>query len=185
MNILELLLGQIPEAMFFALFMIYTKELKEKRFIFIILMVLEYIFLKLILSFNIWFQVIYTCMTFIILKILYKSKTQITDVFTFAISSLIMGVIETVLYFIIWMTINNFLVFVILVDIVYILFFILFRKKLCKIQNLYKKLWNRNRQKPNKIKSTTFRCINIVVFNIMFYLINLCIMFILVQNGGV
>lgn len=71
MNILELLLGQIPEAMFFALFMIYTKELKEKRFIFIILMVLEYIFLKLILSFNIWFQVIYTCITFIILKILF------------------------------------------------------------------------------------------------------------------
>ena len=35
-----------------------------------------------------------------------------------------------------------------------------------------------------KIKSTTFRALNVVVFNFMFFIINLCMIFIL-MNGGV
>ena len=31
MDLMELFLGQIPEAIYFALFMIFTKNLKEKR----------------------------------------------------------------------------------------------------------------------------------------------------------
>jgi hypothetical protein len=31
MNILEILLGQVPEAVFFALFLILTKQLKENE----------------------------------------------------------------------------------------------------------------------------------------------------------
>ena len=33
MKLDQLLLGQIPEAIYFALFMIFTKQLKEKRII--------------------------------------------------------------------------------------------------------------------------------------------------------
>ena len=43
---LELFLGQIPEAIFFSLFMIYTKRLKEKRILFTVLMTIEYLLLK-------------------------------------------------------------------------------------------------------------------------------------------
>ena len=45
MNISELLLGQIPEAIFLALFMIIGKDLKTRRIWLTILMTLEYIFL--------------------------------------------------------------------------------------------------------------------------------------------
>ena len=186
---LELLIGQIPEAIFFSLFMIYAKGLKEKRVLFTILMVIEYLLLKSFIHYNIWFQILYTFMTFIILKILYKEKSQITDIFTFTIASLIMGIVEGTLYFIVWKTINNYIIFVVLVKIIYILFFIFFHKKLHKIQSLYKILWNRKQDTNNKskirIKSTTFRCINIVLFNIIFYLINLCMIFMSIQNGGV
>jgi hypothetical protein len=34
MDYLEILLGQIPEAIFFSIFMIYVKGLKEKRVLF-------------------------------------------------------------------------------------------------------------------------------------------------------
>lgn len=182
---LELLIGQIPEAIFFALFMIYAKGLKEKRILFVILMVVEYLLLKRILSYNVWFQILYTFMTFVILKILYKEKSQIIDIFTFTIASLIMGIIESILYFIIWKTINNYIIFVILVKFIYILFFTFFHNKLYKIQDLYKKLWNRKINNTIKMKSATFRCINIVSFNIIFYLINLCMIFMNLQNGGV
>jgi len=58
-------------------------------------------------------------------------------------------------------------------------------KKLPNIQKIYKKLWNRNNNKDKKIKSTTFRAINIVIFNISFFIINLGMIFMLIQKGGV
>lgn len=39
MDLLEIFLGQIPEAIYFALFMIFAKDLKEKRILYILLMV--------------------------------------------------------------------------------------------------------------------------------------------------
>ena len=89
------------------------------------------------------------------------------------------------LYFIIWKTINNYMFYVILNRICIFLFLIIFRKKLPKIQKLYKKLWNRNDTVSKKMKSTTFRALNLVLFNIMFYVINVCMIFIIYQNGGV
>lgn len=84
---LELFLGQIPEAIFFALFMIYAKNIKEKRVLFVALMITEYLLLKYFIKFSIIFQITYTCMTYLIIKVLYKEKSQITDIFTFTMSS--------------------------------------------------------------------------------------------------
>lgn len=91
MNLLIIFLGQIPEAIFFSLFMIFVKSLNEKRLLFTGLMIFEYLFLISLLEFNVWFQILYTFITFIILKMLYKEKAQIIDIFTFTIGSLIMG----------------------------------------------------------------------------------------------
>ena len=71
-KMLEVLLGQIPEAIYFALFMIFVKQLKEKSILFIILMIAEYLLLKVFIKYNMWFQILYTFMTFLILKLLYK-----------------------------------------------------------------------------------------------------------------
>lgn len=182
---LEILLGQIPEAVYFALFMIFTKQLKEKRILYITLMVIEYLLLKYFIEFNIWFQIAYTIIQYVLLKILYKEKAQITDIFTFAIASIILIVFCISLYFIVWKTINNYMFYVILNRFCIFLFLIIFKNKLCNIQKLYKKLWNRDDTKKKKMKSTTFRALNLVLFNIMFYVINVCMMFIIYQNGGV
>ena len=81
MNWYELLMGQIPEAIFCALFIIVNKEIKEKRFIFTILMIVEYLLLKYALPYNSWFQILYVVLTYLTLKIIYKDKSQITDIF--------------------------------------------------------------------------------------------------------
>ena len=169
MKLDQLLLGQIPEAMYFALFMICTKQLKEKRILFTILMILEYVLLKLVFPFNMWFQISYTFMTYVILKILYREKTQIIDVFTFSIGSIILIVISVSVS--ILFNHNIFLV-VSSSRILMFMFLLIFRHKLDKIQNLYKLLWNRS-NKPKRIKTTTFRAINTVVFNLLFFIINL------------
>lgn len=174
---LELLLGQIPEAIYFALFMVFTKELKSKRFLYVVLMIAEYLLLKHFIIYNIWFQITYTLIQFIILKILYKEKAQITDIFTFAIASAVLILISFVSYFAVWTTLNNYYIAVILCRILLFVFLVIFHKKLCEIQKLYKLLWNRTDKKSIKMKSTTFRAVNLVIFNIMFYIINLGVIF--------
>lgn len=182
---LELLLGQIPEAIYFALFMIFTKELKSKRILYIVLMIAEYLLLKHFIIYNIWFQIAYTIAQFIILKILYKEKAQIIDIFTFTIASAVLILCCGILYFIVWKTINNYIVYVILNRIILALFLVIFHNKLHKIQDLYKLLWNRNNKKKTKMKSTTFRAVNLVIFNVMFYIINLGMIFTLFIGRGV
>ena len=169
---LQLLLGQIPEAIYFALFMIYTKNLKQKRILYIILMISEYLILKLFFKFNIYFQLSYTIFTYLILKLLYKNKAQIIDVFTFTISSIILIVISAFSYTIISATIGIKLVAYIIKNILMFVFLFIARKRLNKIQKLYKKLWNRNDKVDKKIKTTTFRSINAILFNVMFWVIN-------------
>lgn len=174
---LELLLGQIPEAIYFALFMIFTKELKTRRILFTTLMIIEYFILMRIFPYSIWSHILFFIITFMIMKMLYKQKAQITDIFTLGISSLMLIVTSAIPYVIIWFTTHNYLMYVILNRI--LLFSILFalKNKLPKINNMYKHLWNRNDKVEKKIKSTTFRAANVVVFNIMFLIINLGMLF--------
>ena len=177
---MELLLGYIPEAIYFALFMIYTKQLKEKRLLYITLMVLEYLLLKQFVHFSIYFQVAYTFITFVILKILYREKAQIIDIFTFTIASIFL-IITSVISFLISgqnvilaTIINRIIIFVVLFG---------FNYKLNVIQNLYKKLWNRNDKVKKKIKTTTFRSLNVIIFNVIFYFINVGMVYAIYYNS--
>lgn len=170
-EMLELIIGQVPEAIYFGLFMIFAKDIKEKRILFTILMIAEYLLLKygLNLHYDIWFQILYTFLTFAILKMLYKEKSQITDIFTFTIASVFLMLSSIICFFI---TGQNALIASIINRPLLFIIILLLNYKLNKIQKIYKIFWNRN-DKINKImKSTTFRCINIIVFNISFYILN-------------
>lgn len=170
MNILKILLGQVPEAIFFAIFMILTKSFKKHRCLFIALMIAEYLALKLLLTFNVWFQVAYTVMTYLTLKVIYKDKVQITDVFTFGIASMIL-ILSSMIAFLVFKP-NMLLVAIANRILLFVILYFL-RNKLPNIQKVYNKYWNRNDAIKKKMKSTTFRALNLVVFDILFYTINL------------
>lgn len=173
MNILEILLGQIPEAIYFGLFMIFTKNYKTNRMVFVALMIFEYLLLKHVFVYSIWFQIMYFILSFLLMKILYEKHTHITDIFTLCIASLSLIVISVISYL---GTFGNMLLCSIVSRVLMIVLLIVCRHFLPKIDNLYKKLWNRSEHKY-KMKSTTFRALNVVIFNISFILINLGIMF--------
>lgn len=185
---LELFLGQIPEAIFFSLFMIYTKRLKEKRILFTVLMTIEYLLLKAFIHYNIWFQILYTTIVYFILKSLYEEKAQITDIFTFTIGSIILTLSCIILYFIVYTITKSYICFVIVNRIFIFVFIFLLKNKLYKIEKIYKKLWNRNDIVKKKIKTTTFRAINVVMFNGIFYALNIIMLYAIYYNnlkGGV
>ena len=182
---LEILIGQIPEAIYFSLFMIFAKKLKSKRILFTLLMIIEYLLCLNSMPYDMVSHLLFFIMSYLTLKILYKEKAQITDVFTLGIASIVLMIISIVSYFIVWKTVNNYYVALILNRILTILFLIITYNKLCKIQRMYKIFWNRNDNIKRKIKSTTFRAFNLFVFNTMFYVINICMIFIIYQNGRV
>ena len=167
---LQVLLGQIPEAIYFSLFMIYTKRLKEKRVLFIILNILEYVLLFNLLPYSTWSHVLYFVLLYIILKILYEDKCRITDIFTLGIASIILMISFIILYF---FTLGFIPVYCILNRIVLFVFIYCFKDTLYKIDDMYSKFWNRNDKIKKKMKSTTFRSINLILFNVSFYIINM------------
>lgn len=169
MDWLQLFLGQIPEAIFCALFLIFVKGLKEKRILFTITMIIEYLLLIYSLPFNSWFHLLYIVLSFITLKVIYKDKSQITDTFLMIIAYIcviIVSIPSVLLY-------NNILIANNIAKILLFSFVLGFNYKLKVIQNIYKKLWNRPKVKT-KMKSTTFRSLNIVILNITFIVINIC-----------
>ena len=86
---LEILLGQVPEAIYFALFMILVRQLKTNRVWFIGLMILEYVILWNFIPYTIWTYVLYFILTYCIMKLFYND-TNITSIFTLGIASLLL-----------------------------------------------------------------------------------------------
>lgn len=173
MNVLEILLGQIPEAIYFALFMIFTNEIKTKRICFIASAILEYVLLLNAFPFDIWSHILFIITLFLIMKLFYKEKCQVTDIFTMGIASIIMILVSIVIYFLISLFTTNTIIGNIIQKLILFILLITLRKKLPNINKLYKKMWNRNKI-PKKLKSTTFRALNVFIFNLSFYVINVC-----------
>lgn len=174
-EIVLLFLEKVCEAIYFSLFLIIGKDIKKRRLLFIAIMIFEYLALKYFIKYSVWFQIIYTFMSFVNLKVLYKNKAQVTDIFLFMLASIILIIISILcglilftkqeLYFIM-LIINRILIFTIL---------FIFKNNIYKIHNKIIKYWNRHKD-PHKIKSLTLRNINIIIFNLMFYVINLCML---------
>jgi len=182
MKLLEILLGQVPEVIYFALFLIYTKRLDTKRVLFVILTLIEYLLLFNFTPVSIWNHILYFAMTYIILKLLYKEKSQITDIFTLAIASVVLMVISGVWYCIIYFTFKNIIICTLLAKASLFIFLFAIKSKLPKLQDLYKLFWNRNDNIPKCMKTTTFRCLNVILFNFMFFIINSYIIFYIIRR---
>lgn len=175
----EMFLGQIPEAIYCACFMIACKNIKEKRLLFILLMIMDYLLLKQIFIFNSWFQLLYVVLTFIILKVLYKDKAKIFDIFYMILCYLFIIIVSIPCFLIFGSDmilanfINKFLLFLIL---------FLFKNKLNKLENAYYKFWNVDKENKKKVKAITFRSINILIMNIIFIIINICMIIAVLFN---
>ena len=171
-EIIYIVLEKVLEAVYFSLFLIIGKNIKEKRLLLICIMIFEYLMLTNFIEFNVWFQLIYTFMSFINLKVLYKDKAQITDIFLFTVSSIFLIIISVISYAIIYFTLNEYFIALLLNRLLMFLLLLFGRKT---INNKYKEfcsLWNRHNN-PTKIRSLTLRNISIITFNFMFWLINL------------
>lgn len=151
------ILGAILQPIYFSLFMFYTKEIKNKRLLFITIMILETLILRCGLKIydGINFELLYSISMYIVMKILYENKARITDFVTFIISVIFLGITSVLVYFIIGMNIYGLLI----INLFVLLITYLLRYKLPKIEKFYKKIWNRHNNKK-MLKSITIRGIS-------------------------
>ena len=176
MELFRLISAKLLEPIYFSLFLIMGKDLKNKRVLLTCIMIFEYIMLKQFIHFNVAFQFIYTFMSFVNLKVLYREKAQVTDIFLFAIASIILIVLSIFTYMTSKITYDNYFISLVINRILLFTFLYLSRNK---IRDLYKKFyshWNRHNN-PKAIKSLTLRNISIIAFNLMFWIINFCMIY--------
>lgn len=143
MEILRLISAKLLEPLYFSLFLIIGKDLKKKRLLFTLIMIFEYIMLKHYIKFNVAFQFIYTFMTYLTLKVLYKEKAQITDIFLFTAASIILIIISAVSYLSVYYTIKNYYAAMVLNRVILFTFLYFSRNKIRTYYVKFYSLWNR------------------------------------------
>ena len=172
-EIILLLLEKVCEAVYFSLFLIIGKNIKSKRLLLIGIMIFEYLALKHFIHFNVWFQLAYTFMSFVNLKVLYREKAQVTDIFLFMVASIILIASSIFTYVTALFTYKNYFISLIINRVLIFGIIFMFGNFIKEKYKSFCSLWNRHNN-PNKMRSLTLRNISIIVFNLMFWTINFC-----------
>lgn len=165
--LLSILMGLIPEALFFATFVIGAKGLKkgENRAALILLFIFTFVVIGTVFAYDIWLYVVLTVCMFLIMKALIDS-TEFIDLFLLTIPYIILAAIGFLCYGIESLFVSTDVVGGTMLVINRVLLIILIPAlypRLHKWYNAYKKVWNVH--KDNKIKSITVRNISILVCN--------------------
>ena len=164
--IVSLLLGMLPEVLYFTLFLSFTKKIKTKRLKLFLLLAIGYILLIMICRYQLIFYLVYIVYSYLVLKLLYKS--EIIDFFICSMGLSYITIVGLIGYLLIG---YNYVVYYIIARIV-LYFIFLFKNKLNVFYNFYKSCWNR---KDNlKIKSITLRNISLVFLNLLIIIFNIC-----------
>lgn len=171
-TVIDCIFGLVPETIYFTLFLIACKNIKEKRKILGVLIGIAYFLCILVSKYKVVYYVGFIALVYLILRILYKEKTQIIDVFVFSVSTIYISVIGMVLAMFVQ---NNYTNYYILYCINKILLFLpfIFYKKFNTLYKLYASLWNRDDKVKKPIKSFSLRNTSVIVINIFIFILNI------------
>ena len=166
---LSLILGILPQALYFVLFLTSIKEIKTKRILFLLLTFFIIAVTVMIIKFNLYLYLLIIPSLYIVMKLLYKKKTQIIDIFIIAIAYGYLSILSYICSFMIkenmnlyWIAyiINNALLFVV----------ILFKKPTIKLYRKYIQIWNRNPK--NRIRSISVRNVSLISLNVFIIILD-------------
>lgn len=170
--LLSILLGLLPETLYFTLFLICTKNIKEKRIKLFFLLAVSYCLCILVQNFRILCYILLIVCIYISLKLLYKKKAQIIDIFIISVAYLWLGILSVVLMNFVNKDYSNYFIILILQKILLFVPFI-FKNKFNIIYKKYYKLWNRNDKENRKIKSITLRNVSLILLNSFIFFMNI------------
>jgi hypothetical protein len=167
------LIGCVLQPLYLCLFMLFVKNIKEKRLIFIFLSIIDYIIIQNIVKFNISVNadLVYIVFFYINIKTLDKEKARITDIITYIVSFLSMGIFSMI-----YVSILGFKIITIIVTfLTLILIMLLLKDKLYAIEQFYNKFWNKHNFKF--MKSVTIRGFSATLTIITFVILHIWLIY--------
>lgn len=164
--IVGLLMGMLPEVLYFTLSICFIKDIKKQRLKLFSLLVIGYIVLIMVCRFQLLFYLGYIVYVYIVLKKLYKSK--IIDLFIVSIVSAYL----TLVSFISFKLIDTYMLAYLINRLMLFIPIFILNYKLNDFYNVYYRLWDRH--DGNKVKSITIRNISLVFINMLIVIFNIC-----------
>lgn len=170
--LLSILLGLIPEVLFITLFLMFSKNLKNKKIILFILIAISYIISMFIQKYNIIFYILFIALVYLSLKVLYRKKVQIIDLFLITIPFTWITILSFICFLFFDKSLTNYYQLYV-IDRLILFIPLIFGKYYNKIYLKYCKLWNRNDNEKRPIKSITLRNISLIIVNVAIFLMNI------------
>lgn len=176
--LISILLGLIPEVLYFTMFLISTKDLKDKKIRLGILISIVYALCMFVQRYESLYYIVFVALVYIILKVLYRTKAQIIDVFVISISSIYVTILAiAALVLLKYTTVNYY--FLMFINRIFLFTPFIFKGKFNIFYKKYCKLWNRNDNEIRPIKSITLRNISLISLNLLIVIINISCLYIL------
>ena len=166
--LISILFGLIPEVLYFTLFITYTKNIKEKRIKLFLLIVIAYFICITILQYQVLCDIMFIITMYLILKLLYKNKTQIIDIFIITISYFWLLLLSFLLMNFANKDLSNYM-FLYFIQRILMFSIFIFKNKFNNIYKKYCKLWNRNDNEKRIIKSITLRNLSLILLNVFIF----------------
>lgn len=178
--IFSIVVGTIPDVLFFTLFITYAKNIKENRKILFLLIILLYVLCIMIKRFQYGYYVAMIGLIFIILSILYKNKIELIDLLLVTIGETYIMIISFI-SFKLFNNNENYYYLALLINKFLILLPLILRAKLNKIYKRCIYAWNSSTFFGKELEIPTMR--NISIIGMCLFIIALVeYMFSIVQN---
>lgn len=170
--VISIILGLLPEVLFFTLFLVSTKKLQNKRTLLFLGISIAYFLCILMQRYVLLYYVGFIILIYFILKLLYKKQTQIIDIFIISIPFIWTTLLSYFCFLFLKDDLSNYYILYILDRIILFIPFI-FTKKFNKLYKSYCGLWNRNNKENRPIKSITLRNISLIIINFAICFMNI------------
>lgn len=179
--ILSIVVGLLPETVYFTLFFTFSKGLRDREvvlfkrnlspsfgiFLLFCLIFISNLILSAFFAFSVWYHFLFMVSMWVILRVLYRS--QVVDVFLILMACIVLTA-QSVFFLAIF---SQSVTTIVLSRICLILSAFVLRKWWIYAYEFYLSVWNRGM--GGKIKSVTARCIVIVSMNILIFVLDLII----------
>lgn len=183
--VLSVLLGLIPEVLYFTLFISYTKNIKEKRVKLFLLISVAYFVCMIVQRYMIIYYILFILSIYISMKIVYKVRTQIIDVFVISVSYFWVVLLSFIMIFFLKDNYSNYWLLY-LINRAFLFLPFVFKPKFNLAYKKYYSLWNRNDKEKRPIKSITLRNISLILLNSFIFFMNVTIINMInyINKGG-
>lgn len=168
--VFSILLGILPEALFYTFFIDFCKNIKGIRFKLFVVTLIEYSILSIIVKYSAWTYILLILMIYINLLILNKQKVEeIIDLFIILIGYIYLCVNSIICFKLVNQDFSNYYL-ILFINRITLVLPVFFKNKINTVYSKYKSLWNINKEEKVPIKSLTIRNISLVVLNVSIFL---------------